>query len=703
MAARNIGSLTIDLILRTVGLTQGASKSERELDAMARRIEKRAKMVGAVVGTALVGATAVVANQLRNTINQMDELSKAAQRANLPTEEFSKLAYAGDLADVAIQDLQSSLGRLAKAQAEAQKGSSQQARIFEALGIATKDAEGNLRSTYEVFLDFADAFKRNQGSPEIMAAGLNIFGRSFQNLVPLIKDGSQGLRDAGAEAERLGLVLSTEAGQAAEAFNDNLTRVSAALRGMWTQIASRSLPQLEQLSQTFAKTAEEANLAGLGVEAVSLAARTGTAIMEAYANAVARTSLAIETVANASAGFAEIMRNVGIGGLFDEGSVREGMRKVAAAFEQGQRDLDRLIERQNSPFRNVVSGANTVPTGGTGGPDRGLAAMFGDAPKKGGGKSDAQREAEQLQRSYESLMATMRERIALFNSEGEAAKVAYDLEHGALKALDAAKKQELITEAQRYDALVKRREADEAAYRLAQEETRRIQEGLEYGKQVVSDLQFELELMRMTNAERATAIQLRGMEAEAVAEYGDAIRELNRVIEEEMENARFLDGVRSEFSGFITDVVTGTESIKDAFKSMLDNIAAMITQRIAENWVEQLFGQQGSSGAGTSGGNWIGTIMGAIFGGGRASGGWSSPNSVYEVNERGLEMATVRGRDYLLTGNSPVEITPNHRLGSGGGASITQNFINPRMTNLQTDSQRAREEARKAQRAVARV
>src|SRR5690606_14272235 len=272
-----------------------------------------------------------------------------------------------------------------------------------------------------------------QGSPEIMAAGLNIFGRSFQNLVPLIKDGSQGLRDAGAEAERLGLVLSTEAGQAAEAFNDNLTRVGAALRGMWTQIASRSLPQLEQLSQTFAKTAEEANLAGLGVEAVSLAARTGTSIMEAYANAVARTSIAIETVANASAGFAEIMRNVGIGGLFNEGSVRDGMRKVEAAFEQGQRQLDELIARQNNPFRNVRSGASMVSADGRG-PDAGLAAMFGGSARKGrGGKSDDQREAEQLQRSYESLMASMRERIALFNTEGEAAKVAYALEHGALK------------------------------------------------------------------------------------------------------------------------------------------------------------------------------------------------------------------------------------------------------------------------------
>src|SRR5690606_6558062 len=120
------------------------------------------------------------------------------------------------------------------------------------------------------------------------------------------------------------------------------------------------------------------------------------------------------------------------------------------------------------------SGASMVSTDGRG-PDAGLAAMFGGGARKGrGGKSDAQREAEQLQRSYESLMASMRERIALFNTEGEAAKVAYALEHGALKALDDAKKQELVTEAQRYNAPVKGQEVDNAANRLAQEKNRRI-------------------------------------------------------------------------------------------------------------------------------------------------------------------------------------------------------------------------------------
>src|SRR5690606_39558182 len=83
----------------------------------------------------------------------------------------------------------------------------------------------------------ADASKELKGSPAIMASGMNIFGRSFQNLIPRLKDGSQGLRDAGIEAEQLGLVLSTEAGQQAEEFNDNITRLQSALTGMWREVA----------------------------------------------------------------------------------------------------------------------------------------------------------------------------------------------------------------------------------------------------------------------------------------------------------------------------------------------------------------------------------------------------------------------------------------------------------------------------------
>src|SRR5690606_28708772 len=247
--------------------------------------------------------------------------------------------------------------------------------------------------------------------------------------------------------------------------------------------------------------------------------------------------------------------------------------------------------------------------------------------------------------------------------------VAYDTHHGALEGVEQPLEDALVLEAQRYDGLVKRREGDQAAYELATQEAERLKRAREDGQEIGSDLPVELAVMEGPNAERATAIQHRGLEAEAVAEYGEAIANMNKQIEQEIENSRFMDNIRSEFSNFITDVVEGTTSIKDAFKSMLDNINQMIAQRIADQWVEQLFGSMGSTNTGSSGG-WLATLAG-MFAGGRASGGWIGGGKLAEVNERGLEMATVRGRDYLLAGNSPVEITPNNRMGMGGQVSIT--------------------------------
>src|SRR5690606_31277813 len=95
----------------------------------------------------------------------------------------------------------------------------------------------------------------------------------FQNLIPLLKDGSQGLRDAGIEAEQLGLVLSTEAGQQAEEFNDNITRLQSALTGMWREVARQVLPNLIDLTDQFVDAAKEGDTVRQDADGVATALR----------------------------------------------------------------------------------------------------------------------------------------------------------------------------------------------------------------------------------------------------------------------------------------------------------------------------------------------------------------------------------------------------------------------------------------------
>lgn len=242
--ARSLGTLTISLLLKAGSFETDAGRAARIADKEAKAIARSFDAAGKAIGLALAAGITTVGAAVVSAINHMDDLSKAAQRANMPTEQFSALAHAANLADVSMQDLQGAMGKLAKAQGEALSSTSTQAKMFDALGISAKNADGSLRDTADVFLDFADKFQKFKGSPEIMAAGMQLFGRSFQNLIPLLKDGSAGLRDAMQEAKDLGLVLSTTAGANAEQFNDNLSRMKTLAGGLGMSLASELLPRM---------------------------------------------------------------------------------------------------------------------------------------------------------------------------------------------------------------------------------------------------------------------------------------------------------------------------------------------------------------------------------------------------------------------------------------------------------------------------
>ena len=242
--ARSLGTITISLLLKAGSFETDAGRAARIADKEAKAIARSFDAAGKAIGLALAAGITTVGAAVFSAVNHMDDLSKAAQRAQMPTEQFSALAHAANLADVSMQDLQGAMGKLAKAQGEALSSTSTQAKMFDALGISVKNADGTLRNTADAFLDFADKFQKFKGSPEIMAAGMQLFGRSFQNLIPLLKDGSAGLRDAMQEAKDLGLVLSTTAGANAEQFNDNLSRMKTLAGGLGMSLASELLPRM---------------------------------------------------------------------------------------------------------------------------------------------------------------------------------------------------------------------------------------------------------------------------------------------------------------------------------------------------------------------------------------------------------------------------------------------------------------------------
>src|SRR5690606_37319599 len=134
----------------------------------------------------------------------------------------------------------------------------------------------------------------------------------------------------------------------------------------------------------------------------------------------------------------------------------------------------------------------------------------------------------------------------------------------------------------------------------------------------------------------------------------------------------FMDRIRDAGKDLFTDWVSGAKSFKDAATDALDQLNARILNMIAENLMDQLFGKQGDP-AGGSTGNWLGTLMGAFFGGGKAGGGDVLGGRPYLIGEQGPEMFVPRTAGTVL----PAAATAALAGGGGRAMSVTHNWINP--------------------------
>ncbi len=173
--------------------------------------------------TAAIGAGLLTA--AKATADFQDETIKAARTIGATAEEFGRLKFAAELSAVPIALLTKSLASL-NAPTKLQRDE------FKRLGVSLKDNTGRFKEQGELVNDLADAFKGMQSPVQRSAAAFKLFGSRGVELVNLLQVGSEGLKEMGDEAERLGLVFSEQAGVNAELFNDNIARLTSSFTGL---------------------------------------------------------------------------------------------------------------------------------------------------------------------------------------------------------------------------------------------------------------------------------------------------------------------------------------------------------------------------------------------------------------------------------------------------------------------------------------
>lgn len=200
----------------------------------------------AAVAAAIVKVEKAMISMTKESASFADNIITLSMQTGQSTQQLQEFAYASELIDVSVDTLQGSLRKLTNNMQDTMNGTGNAQASFEALGISVTNADGSMRSANDVFYETIDALGKVKNETERDAMSMDIFGRSAQDLNPLIIQGSDTLKAYADEAHNVGYVLDEEALSALGAVDDAYQRLQKTQEGVKNQLAAEFAPYLEE-------------------------------------------------------------------------------------------------------------------------------------------------------------------------------------------------------------------------------------------------------------------------------------------------------------------------------------------------------------------------------------------------------------------------------------------------------------------------
>jgi hypothetical protein len=231
-------AITVDLNARIAQFESEIKKATGSLDKFEKRGAQLASGLKSAFGAIGSGLTAgAFVAFTKSIIDAGDELDKLAKRANLTVKDMASLQLIAEQSDTDLDTLTKGVQRLSVSMAEAQGGNKELAKALRDLGVTAKDP-------FEALFQLADATKKSSDSSKTNADLMKVLSRSYGELLPMLREGGEGWRDAAKSSERYAQAMAGLSPVAA-AFNDNISALRTQLK---TTISEGMTPFVKALN-----------------------------------------------------------------------------------------------------------------------------------------------------------------------------------------------------------------------------------------------------------------------------------------------------------------------------------------------------------------------------------------------------------------------------------------------------------------------
>lgn len=240
------------ILIRAKDETAGAFSSvQRNFSSMHSTL---ARFAPALTAALSVGGVVAFA---KSAIDAGDAMADMSQKTGISVESLSKWKFVAEQSNTTLDGMLPGLKGLATNMESAARGSKESSDAFARLGVEVKDKSGALRGMDAVMLDLADRFSKMPDGAQKSALAVRVFGKAGQEMIPVLNQGRAGIGELMATAERLGLVMSSQAARAADDLKDSLAQLASTGTALQNALLERAAPAMSRLAAATKQALED--------------------------------------------------------------------------------------------------------------------------------------------------------------------------------------------------------------------------------------------------------------------------------------------------------------------------------------------------------------------------------------------------------------------------------------------------------------
>ena len=237
----NAKSLLVRMGADTKAMEAGFKKADGLIQQNSEKFKKAGRAI-TVAGAAIVGSIGMM---VKSYVTAGDWVDKMAKRTGISTTALSELAYACDISGASLGDVEKGVKKMAKSITDADAGLETYLRSFRRIGIDIEELKK--MKPEDQFIAIGTAIEGLGSETEKAATAQEIFGRAGTTLLPLFREGKDGIEALRKEAHTLGIVFDTETAAKAAKLKDAQTALSAAFKGVGFALADTLVPAITGL------------------------------------------------------------------------------------------------------------------------------------------------------------------------------------------------------------------------------------------------------------------------------------------------------------------------------------------------------------------------------------------------------------------------------------------------------------------------